>query len=103
MKTYVKTMITGALAGIVLTLLINLAATEWLKRPFSMGGEFLLPMLVALIGYIGWKLAVTYFETVKHKEIYRKGYEDGVKVHRYKIIIPVEEGVHDKQKCSKSA
>ncbi|MBQ8297095.1 MAG: hypothetical protein IJX77_04860 [Ruminococcus sp.] len=103
MKTFVKTMITGALAGAVITLLISLAVAEWLDRPLSMGGEFLLPALVVLVGYIGWTLANNYFEAVKYKEIYRKGYEDGVKVHRYKIIIPVEEDTQDEQTCSRIA
>lgn len=95
MKEYIKTIITGAIAGAVLMQLINMVVQTWLDRPFTMGGEVLIPALIGVVGYIGWLLADSYFKAVKYKEIYRKGFAEGVKVHRYKIIIPVEDGSHE--------
>lgn len=91
MKTYIKTMSIGILIGAMTVQIVNLAMQEWLSRPFTMGGEFLLPALLGLVGYLGWQLSETYFKTFKYKEIYSKGFSEGVKANKYKIIIPVEE------------
>ena len=103
MKEYVKTIITGAIAGAVAMQLINIAIQTWFDRPFTMGGEVLLPALIGLVGYIGWMLAGSYFKTVKYKEIYRKGFAEGVRINRYKIIIPVQEDIIHEQKSSRIA
>lgn len=104
MKEYIKTLLTGITAGAMLMQLINIAVQAWLERPFTMGGEFLLPAFVGLVGYIGWMCAQTYYRTVKYKEIYRKGFEEGIKINKYKIIIPIsEEKAHGKQNGSEAA
>lgn len=104
MKEYIKTLLIGLLTGAVLMQLINMAVQSWIGRPFTMGGEFLLPALVGLVGYIGWMLAETYFHNVKRKEIYKKGFDEGRKINKYKIIIPIsEEKAHEKQKGSRVA
>lgn len=91
MKEYIKTLSIGILAGAVVMQLTNMAVQSWLDHPFAIGGEILLPALIGLIGYIGWLLAESYFKATKYKEIYRKGFNEGVKVNKYKIIIPIEE------------
>ncbi len=99
MKEYIKTICTGMIAGAVLMQLINMAIETWLDRPFSMGGEFLIPALIGLTGYIGWLLADTYFTNTKYKDIYKKGFDDGTKINNYKIFIPLsEENAHEWQK-----
>ncbi len=104
MKEYIKTLLIGLLTGAVLMQLINMAVQSWLGRPFTMGGEFLLPAFIGLVGYIGWMLADSYFRNVKYKEIYKKGFDEGVKINKYKIIVPIsEENAHGKQKGSKVA
>lgn len=90
MKEYIKTLSIGALSGAVVMQLINMAVQSWLDRPFQIGGEILLPALIGLIGYVGWSLASSYFKATKYKDIYRKGFNEGVKVNKYKIIIPEE-------------
>lgn len=101
MKEYIKTIITGAIAGAAAMQLINLAVQTWLDRPFTMGGEVLLPVLIGTVGYIGWALAGSYFKAVRYKEIYSKGFNEGVKVNKYKIIIPVEEdSAHERKESA---
>ncbi len=101
MKKYIKTLLTGILTGAMISQIATLAVQEWLSRPFTMGGEFLLPALLGLVGYLGWQLAETYFKTFKYKEIYSKGFSEGIKVNKYKIIIPLEE--HDESSRNKTA
>lgn len=104
MKEYIKTLLIGILAGAVVMQLINMAVQAWIGRPFEIGGEILLPALIGLVGYVGWLLADTYFRSVKYKEIYKKGFDEGLKINKYKIIIPIsEEKAHEKQKGSRVA
>ena len=97
MKEYIKTIITGAIAGAVLMQLINMVIQTRLGRPFTMGGEVLLPALIGMVGYIGWMLAESYFKAVRYKEIYRKGFSEGAKINNYKIVIPIEEDTEHEQ------
>lgn len=101
MKEYIKALITGAIAGAAAMQIINLAAQAWLDRPFTMGGEVFLPALIGMVGYIGWMLADSYFRATKYKEIYSKGFNEGVRVNKYKIIIPVEEeSAHERKESA---
>ncbi|MCM1530518.1 MAG: hypothetical protein NC093_11060 [Alistipes sp.] len=61
MKQYIKILTIGVGAGAAAALLIELAVRSWLARPPHIGGEFLLPVLIGLVGYIGWDLANAYF------------------------------------------
>lgn len=90
MKEYIKAVCCGAVIGACLMQIANIAVEDLLKRSFAMGGEVFLPMLLSMIGYIGWKLAEAYFKETRYKEIYRKGYTEGSKLHNYQIIIPIE-------------
>lgn len=102
MKTYVKTIIVGIMVGALVSQLINAAVIEWFDRPFQMGGEILIPAVLIMVGYLGWLLADTYFTEVKYKDIYSKGFTEGVKINRYKIIIPIpEEKSHEKHNGSR--
>ncbi len=91
MKHYIKILTIGIGAGAAAALLVNMAVRSWLSKPPHIGGEFLLPVLIGLVGYIGWDLANAYFREVKYKEIYRQGFSDGTKVNTYNIVIPVKE------------
>jgi len=53
MQKYIKSLLTGILIGAMIAQIINLAVQEWLSRPFSMGGDFLLPALLKekIIGF----------------------------------------------------
>lgn len=95
MKEYIKVLAIGIGAGAAAAQMINIAVQSWLKRPFQIGGEFLLPVLLGLVGYIGWNLANAYFRAVKHKEIYQQGFNDGTKIHTYSIVIPIKEDVDE--------
>ncbi len=90
MKKYIETLAAGLIAGAVIMQLINMAVESLIDRQLHMGGEFLLPVLIGLVGYIGWNSADAYFKAVKHNEIYRKGFDDGTKIHNYQIVIPLE-------------
>lgn len=103
MKEYIKAIITGAIAGGMLMQLIDIAVQTWLERPFSAGGEFLLPALIGMVGYISWSLADSYFRTTRYKEIYSKGFAEGAKINNYKIIIPIEDYDENEQKSKKTA
>ncbi len=103
MKEYIKAIITGAIAGGALMQLINVAVRTWLERPFSVGGEFLLPALIGMVGYIAWNLADSYFKTTRYKEIYSKGFAEGAKINNYKIIIPIEEDGENEQESTRIA
>lgn len=46
--------------------------------------------MIGLVGYIGWSAANEYFKAVRHNEIYRKGFDDGARIHNYQIVIPLE-------------
>ena len=97
MKQYIKILTTGVGAGAAAALLMDLAVRSWLSKPPHIGGEFLLPVLIGLVGYIGWDLANAYFREVKHKEIYRQGFSDGTKVNTYNIVIPITEDDDENQ------
>lgn len=101
MKVYIKAMTIGLLIGAMTMEIINIIMQDWLDRPFKMGGEFLFPALLGLVCCLGWQLAETYFKTFKYKEIYSKGFSEGIKVNKYKIIIPLEE--HDESSRNKTA
>lgn len=104
MKEYIKTLFVGMIAGAVVMQLINMAVQAWLSRPFEIGGEFLLPALIGLVGYVGWLLAESHFHNVEYKEIYKKGFDEGLKINKYKIIIPIsEEKSHEKHNGSRIA
>lgn len=90
MKKYIRILTIGVGAGAAAALLLNMAVQSRLSQPAHIGGEFLLPVLIGLVGYIGWDLANTYFRAVKHKEIYQQGFNDGTKIHTYSIVIPME-------------
>lgn len=91
MKEYIKTLSIGVLTGAVIMQLTNMAIDNLIERKLQIGGEILLPALIGMVGYIGWLIAGSYFKATKYKEIYRHGFNEGVKVNRYKIIIPIEE------------
>lgn len=94
MKKYIETLLIGLIAGAVAMQLINMAVESLIDRQLHMGGEILLPVLIGLVGYIGWNSADAYFKAVKHREIYQKGFDEGAKIHSYQIVIPVE-GVNE--------
>lgn len=91
MKQYIKLLTIGIGAGAAATLLIEMAVRRWLDNAPRIGGEFFLPVLLGLVGYIGWDLANAYFYAVRYKEIYKKGFDSGAKIHTYSIVIPTEE------------
>lgn len=91
MKKYIETLAIGLITGAVTMQLLNMAVESLIDRQLHIGGEVLLPALIGLVGYIGWNLADAYFKAVKHREIYRKGFDAGVKIHTYSIVIPVED------------
>jgi hypothetical protein len=91
MKEYIKTVCCGAIVGACLMQLTNMAVESLIDKHFAVGGEILLPLLLILVGYIGWKFAESYFKEIRYKEIYNKGYKDGAKVYSYKIVLPIEE------------
>lgn len=87
MKEYIKTLLVGVITGATAMEMMNLAAIKWLERPFTIGGEYILPVLLAMVMYIGWKIAGSYFNTVTRREIYRRGYNEGAKLHNYRIVV----------------
>lgn len=91
MKKYIETLAAGLIAGAAIMQLINMAVESLIDRQLHMGGEILLPVLIGLVGYIGWNSADAYFKAVKHREIYQKGFDEGAKIHTYSIVIPVED------------
>lgn len=90
MKKYIETLAVGLITGAAAMQLINMAIQSLIDRQLHMGGEFLLPVLIGLVGYIGWSSADAYFKAVKHHEIYQKGFDEGAKIHNYQIVIPLE-------------
>lgn len=90
MKKYIETLLIGLISGAVAMQLINIAVKDLIDRQLHIGGEVLLPALIGLAGYIGWNSADAYFKAFRHKEIYRKGFDAGAKIHTYSIVIPVE-------------
>lgn len=91
MKEYIKTVVCGVIIGACLMQIVNIAIQSWLDRAMVIGGEIFLPALLGMIGYLGWKMSAFYFNTVQRKEIYQSGFDDGTKIHSYRIIIPLEE------------
>lgn len=91
MKTYIKTIVVAAIAGAAAMQIINMAVRSLCERELHMGGEILLPALVGLVGYIGWNSACEYFKAVKQPQIYRKGFDEGAKIHNYQIVISEED------------
>lgn len=91
MKTYIKTIVVATIAGAAAMQLINMAVRSLCERELHMGGEILLPALVGLVGYIGWNSACEYFKAVKQPQIYRKGFDEGAKIHNYQIVISEED------------
>lgn len=94
MKKYIETLVAGLIAGAVIMQLINMAVESLIDRQLHMGGEILLPVLIGMVGYIGWNSADAYFKAVRHKEIYQKGFNEGARIHNYQIVIPLE-GSHE--------
>lgn len=90
MKKYIETLASGLITGAVIMQLINMAVQKIIDRRLHMGGEVLFPLLIGLVGYIGWNLADAYFKAVRHKEIYQKGFNEGARIHNYQIVIPLE-------------
>lgn len=90
MKKYIETLAAGLIAGAVIMQLINMAVQNLIDHQLRIGGEILLPVLIGLVGYIGWNSADAYFKAVKHREIYQKGFDEGTKIHTYSIVIPME-------------
>lgn len=90
MKKYIETLASGLIAGAVIMQLVNIAVRDLIDRNFYIGGEVLLPVLIGLVGYIGWNSADAYFKAVRHKEIYQKGFNEGARIHNYQIVIPSE-------------
>lgn len=88
MKEYIKTVLCGVITGVCLMQMVNMAAQSWFDHPMEIGGEIILPVLLWLVGYIGWQLAMHYFNHTKRSEIYQEGYAEGAKLHNYRIIIP---------------
>ena len=103
MKEVIKILIAGAGVGAAVTQIMNITVWTWLDRPFSIGGEFIIPVMIMLVGYIGWKLSETYFYETRRQQIYQKGFDNGKKIHSYKIIIPDKEGVIDAEKDTDAA
>lgn len=101
MKEYIKTVCCGAIVGACLMQLTNMATESLINKQFAVGGEMLLPVLLLLVGYIGWKSAESYFNGSRYKEIYNKGYKDGTKVYSYKIVLPIEELLESKNNENK--
>lgn len=97
MKEYIKTICCGIIIGACLMQLANISVDGLIKRSFVMGGEVFLPVLIGMVGYMGWKLAESYFKSTRYKEIYHKGYTDGTNLNSHKIVIPVEEELHDRK------
>ncbi len=97
MKKYLETLLTGLISGAVAMQLINIAIKDLIDRQLHIGGEVLLPVLIGLTGYIGWNLADAYFKAVRHKEIYRKGFDAGSRIHTYSIVIPTEDSNERKE------
>lgn len=91
MKKYIKTVLCGVIIGACFMQLTNMAVQSWLDRPMSLGGEILLPALLGMVGYMGWQMSSYYFNKVKYKKIYKKGFDDGTKIHSYRIIVPLDE------------
>lgn len=91
MKKYIETLLIGLIAGAAAMQMINMAVESLIDRQLHMGGEVLLPVLIGLVWYIGWNSADAYFKAFRHKEIYRKGFDAGAKIHTYSIVIPVED------------
>lgn len=96
MKKYIETLATGLIAGAVTMQLINMAVQKIIDRRLHIGGEVILPVLIGLVWYIGWKSADEYFRAFRHKEIYRKGFNAGTKIHTYSIVIPAEDSHENK-------
>lgn len=96
MKKYIETLASGLITGAVIMQLINMAVQKIIDRRLHMGGEVLFPLLIGLVGYIGWNLADAYFKTVRHKEIYQKGFDAGARIHNYQIVIPLEDSDENK-------
>lgn len=91
MKKLIEILTAGVIAGACAMQMINKALESLMEKPFTFGGEFILPILIVLTGYLGWRLAESYFNETKYKEVYNKGFKDGTKLHSYRIIIPLEE------------
>ncbi len=90
MKEYIKTILIGVVIGACLMQLTNKAVDDLIKRNLVMGGEIMLPVLVIMAGFVGWKLCELHFGEARYREIYRKGYDAGAKIHSYKIVIPID-------------
>lgn len=90
MKTYIKTFLTAAATGFILSELIHYIASICIGKPFAASSIALIIALIALIVCCVYEVINQRFLAVTYKEIYRKGYVDGTKVNKYKIIIPEE-------------
>lgn len=91
MKKYIETLAVGLIAGAAAMQMIDMAIESIIGKGFVLGGEILLPVLIGLVGYIGWNSANEYFKEIRYKEIYQKGFDEGSKIHNYQIVIPMED------------
>lgn len=89
MKEYIKAIFSGIITGACMMQFANMTVESLINKHFAVGGEILLPVLLLLVGYLGWKFAESYFNEYRYKKIYDKGYKEGTKLHNYKIVIPV--------------
>lgn len=91
MKKLIEILAVGVIAGACVMQLLTMAVESLWKKGFVLGGEFILPILLILTGYLGWRLSEEHFNETKYKEIYNKGFKEGTKLHSYRIIIPIDE------------
>lgn len=90
MKIYMRTFITAMAMGFVLSELIHYVVSRCIGKPFFASSTALVLALIALLMCSAYEVAKQCLLTKAYKKIYTKGYNDGTKVNKYKIIIPEE-------------
>lgn len=100
MKKLIEILSAGIIAGACAMYMLVMALESLLEKRFALGGELLLPILLILTGYLGWRLSEEHFNETKYKEIYNKGFKEGTKLHSYRIIIPIDEMNNDDDKTA---